>query len=476
MPNVWLTVLGWVVGISTYASVGPIGIAAVLLCGGWGAFFIQRKIVGLLCLVVVAGAVRMAAYDALPLLRENEWARELQIVDIRRDWHVQRLTLRSTTGWGAVLELPDDDLLQRGMVVRVDGAFRPFIRGEHPYTDSLIRQHIVGSITPHDPPVVVRADDWRIALERNRRAAQNVIRRTFHEPVAGVVVGMLLGISSDIDPTIAAAFRRSGTSHILVISGWNITIVAALCQQVLRRCAIGGTAALVIPIALIAVYVLFTGASAAVVRAGVMGVVIVVGKWVERPRDLWNIIAVAVFGMSAADPTALWDLGFQLSTAATFGLVVYGTPVDAWLARTSIGHRSLDWAREGLAATLAAQIPTLPIMVCRLGIPSPWSLLANMIITPVVPYAMASGTLATIVAAVLPALGSLLSWSAIPAYHWIIDGSRALAALPTPGLAAVERPWLEWVGHALWVAHLCWRERVGLQRWYSSNKVSLKER
>ena len=211
---------------------------------------------------------------------------------------------------------------------------------------------------------------------------------------------------------------------------------------------------LIVPLVVIGVYVIFTGASAAVVRAGYMGAVIVIGKWLDRPRDMWNIIAVAVWFMSAGDPMTLWDLGFQLSTCATIGLIGFGSRVEAVLERTPLAAKQLAWAREGLAATIAAQIPTLPIMICRLGAPSPWSLLANMIITPVVPFAMATGAAATLIAWLSPISASVAAWIAIPAYAWIIDGSIALAQLPAPQRLRIDVPWIEWTLHAAWVIWL----------------------
>jgi competence protein ComEC len=155
----------------------------------------------------------------------------------------------------------------------------------------------------------------------------------------------------------------------------------------------------------------------------------------------------------------LWDLGFQLSTCATIGLIGFGSRVEAVLERTPLAAKQLAWAREGLAATIAAQIPTLPIMICRLGAPSPWSLLANMIITPVVPFAMATGAVVTLIAWLSPISASVVAWIAIPAYAWIIDGSIAIAALPAPGQWQLEHVWLEWSLHVGWVAWLVGRGR-----------------
>jgi competence protein ComEC len=160
-----------------------------------------------------------------------------------------------------------------------------------------------------------------------------------------------------------------------------------------------------------------------------MGVAVVIGKTIDRPRNAWNVLALAAWVMSAYDPSVLWDLGFQLSSLATLGLIAFSSTIDNWLTHTPFAHPTLTWGREGLAATLAAQMTTWPIMLCRLGTPSPWSILANIIITPVVPFAMATGTLTLVCAWIVPGLAPFTTWLAYPAFQWIIVGSHVLATL-----------------------------------------------
>ena len=460
MPNVLMLVLAWVGGILTQhwtnAGYGVIGIALLV----HQLLFTRHTRVLWLIVVCALGICRMGWYQWMPIPPPVDLDRvEVTISDVKSNWQEQRVVMRDSNGYGYVANVPPQETFFRGMHVFVDGRVTPYEYGNSPYEDSMLQRHIIGEVQLADGLVVGTESDWQLPFDRIRLATQRRLTQTFREPIASVVVGMLLGIGGDVSPSVAEAFRISGTSHILVISGWNITIVAALCQGVVRSCRLRGVWPLIIPLAIICMYVVFTGASAAVVRAGFMGAVIVIGKWLNRPRDMWNIIGIEIFAMCLIDPTTLWDLGFQLSTCATIGLIGFGTLIEEKLALTPFGSKDLAWAREVLATTLAAQIPTLPIMLCRLGTPSPWSLLANMIITPVVPYAMASGTIVALLTWVSVEFASWCAWIAIPAYAWIIDGSIAIAALPAPGQWKLEHEWLEWSLHAGWVAWLVGRGR-----------------
>jgi hypothetical protein len=91
--------------------------------------------------------------------------------------------------------------------------------------------------------------------------------------------------------------------------------------------------------------------------------------------------------------------------------------------------------------------------------PSPWSLLANIIVSPVVPYAMAIGSIVLCCVWVTPAIMPFVHWIVYPAFLWIIHGSVAMAALPAPPPIAIDSLWIECCGHALWVGFVLYRTR-----------------
>ena len=164
-----------------------------------------------------------------------------------------------------------------------------------------------------------------------RRASQRVMP----SPESALLNGILIGDDNEIPPHIQEAFRRTGTSHIVAISGFNVSIVIALVVPMLSRLLNKRRAALV-AIPAIVVYVLLVGASASVVRAGVMAILALIGQLLWRRGFTLNTLCAAAFIMLLMDPQTLFDAGFQLSFMATLGLVLYSDRLEGamqrWLA------------------------------------------------------------------------------------------------------------------------------------------------
>jgi len=129
-----------------------------------------------------------------------------------------------------------------------------------------------------------------------RRWARGQLETLLPEPVTSLLVGILLGSRASIPAGIQESFSRSGTSHILAISGWNISIVAAFLAAIGRR--LPRQASLFVVLAGIVLYALFVGASGPVLRAAAMGVLYVVAQQVGRPADARIALFVSAWAMT----------------------------------------------------------------------------------------------------------------------------------------------------------------------------------
>ena len=200
----------------------------------------------------------------------------------------------------------------------------------------------------------------RMALLELRNHSRQILMRSLPEPQAALAVGILLGLQSAIPENVGEAFSITGTSHILVISGWNITIIATALYSLAERLKLSKHAVFWVILITIWLYTLFVGASATVVRAAVMGTIVVLGQRMERQAHAWTTLLAASCAMTLLNPHTLWDLGFQLSALATASLFAFGKGTEAMLLHTPLRWEWLAWAREALTATLAAQILALP--------------------------------------------------------------------------------------------------------------------
>ena len=246
--------------------------------------------------------------------------------------------------------------------------------------------------------------------------AQATIARLLPEPQASLLTGILLGVETGIPADLMADFSATGTTHIIAISGFNISIIAGLFSGLSAR-LFGRRRAMPLAVAGIVLYTIFVGASAAVVRAAIMGSLYVIAIHYGRQSDALNSLMAAAILMTALNPFTLWDLGFQLSFAATLGLVLYTPVIQGWFERglhkllsEEATKGAIGLLNEALIVTLAAQITTLPIIVYNFRTLSLVTLLTNLLILPAQPGVMLWGGVATLAGLLWLPLGQALGW------------------------------------------------------------------
>jgi competence protein ComEC len=329
-----------------------------------------------------------------------------------------------------------DRLRLTGTLTTPREAERP---GQFDYRAYLARKRIFTLMEPTSAQLVSERNTspvWAALLDL-RDGARRVLLRELPEPQASLAIGILLGLQSSIPADMSATFSATGTSHILVISGWNISIIAAALYSAAEGLRLAKRKAFWAILITIWLYTLFVGATPTVIRAAVMGTIVVIGQRLERPAYAWTTLFAACWAMTLWDPQTLWDMGFQLSALATASLFAFGKGTEALLLRTPLRVAWLDWAREALTATLAAQILALPLILYQFGNLSIVAPIANVALLPMVPSAMLFGAIALVGGMIWLTLGQ---WLALPAYlflAWLTEGARFFASMP---YAAVQLP------------------------------------
>jgi competence protein ComEC len=320
-----------------------------------------------------------------------------------------RLTIGDTVRWtGRLRPLADSDygrwLASQGVAVRCDAT-------------SL-------TLVAHDDSPAGR-------LEQFRQASGDALQRVLPEPEGGLSAAILIGLRDRVDKAVAADFTTAGVSHIVAISGWNIAIVAATVASLLG--GLGRRRRSAVTIVAIAAYTLFAGASPSVVRAAAMAAAALLALESGRGPRVTVSLAWAVAAILAVSPATVGDVGFQLSAAATAGLVAWGTPLTRFLEDRTPWLPA--WIREILGVSLAAQAATLPIALLAFGRLAPIAPAANLVAVPLVPPAMAAGAVAFGAGwlAVAGAPGWLIGLLAMPAWALLsvlIAVVHAAASIP----------------------------------------------
>jgi competence protein ComEC len=212
--------------------------------------------------------------------------------------------------------------------------------------------------------------------------------------------GFVLGEDERIDEQTKEDFRRSGLSHLLAVSGQNVTLLALLAMPLLGALGIPLRERLLWVLGLIAVYVPVAGAGPSIQRAGVMGAVGLLATLRGRRGSRLYALGLAALVTLAVAPGIAADVGWQLSFAAVLGILVLAEPLREALAG---GGRTGPWRRalaEAVAITVAATLATAPLIAFHFGELSTVGLLANVAALPAVAPAMWLGMLSAAAAQV----------------------------------------------------------------------------
>jgi competence protein ComEC len=258
------------------------------------------------------------------------------------------------------------------------------------------------------------------------------LRATLPEPEAGLAGGITAGDKRSLGTELNTAFQRDSLVHMVVLSGYNITVVlnaiAKLMSWAPRAVGFGGAVSVVI------FFMLMSGGAASASRAGLMALIAVYARTSGRLFLAERALAAVSLAMVAMNPfTLAFDPSFQLSALATLGLILFTSPI----ANTLTFVTEARGVREILSSTLATQLTVLPLLLYQNGLLSLVALPANLLALFPVPYAMFFSFVAGVAGMLF---GSLAAPLALPAYAllaYIISVARLFASLP---LAAVSVP------------------------------------
>jgi len=259
---------------------------------------------------------------------------------------------------------------------------------------------------------------------------QSALNQLLPEPLSTLMVGIIIGLKQPLPDVISTAFARTGLSHVTAVSGYNVTIIIVwisfLLMMISRRVNFWGTILVTI------IFIILTGASASVIRAGILAILVICAKYLGR-RPYYPILVLLVADlMLIFNPYALKnDISFQLSFLAFAGLLILAQPIAQNKYLQFIPE---NW-RQILGETLGAQILALPILVYNFGLISLVAPLSNILILPTIPATMLIGFLTGIGGMIDLKLGqifAIFSWLILKYILIVVENLSKLswAAIP----------------------------------------------
>jgi competence protein ComEC len=265
-----------------------------------------------------------------------------------------------------------------------------------------------------------------------KRGFVSNLEKVLGDPHAALAAGLVVGEKSALGKDLLDAFRTVGLIHIIVLSGYNITIVADSLRKILTflprtwGIAIGGIG--------IGLFGVLVGGGATVVRSCFMAAVALAGDLIRRDYNVVRALFLAGFLMLIQNPLILlYDPSFQLSFLATLGLIILAGPIESrisWITE-HFGIRGI------IASTLATQILVSPYILYMMGSLSIIGMVVNILVLPVIPLTMLMVFLAGATGFILPALSMVFGWASNILLSYELFIVNAFSRFP---LASVELP------------------------------------
>ena len=215
----------------------------------------------------------------------------------------------------------------------------------------------------------------------------------------GLLMGLLAGDRSGIPEVLRSDFQRSGLVHVLAISGFHVVLLAGMLMIFLKATGLPHKAVTIIAVTLLAIYVPVTGGSPAVRRAVMMFAIPQIGTLFGKPANTLNSLGVALLLIILPEPGVIWNPGFQLSFAATAGIII-GTPHNPTkflpdsFKQNKLWQKIQAFAIDPTYVTLCATLATAPFLIHHFKTLSPFAWFGNIIIVPAISLGMQAGLFA----------------------------------------------------------------------------------
>lgn len=351
-----------------------------------------------------------------------------------------------------------DEILIKGKLVLPDKPGNP---GEFDYASFLQKEKICYMLITGEEKncqVVKRAGGIDKVLNSCRKKADFIIKDNLPPKTAGILLGMLLGQKEEIAPEDYRDFQKSGLVHVFAVSGLHVGFLAALAGFILSLFRISPLSKMLISCGILFLYGSITGWPVSVIRAVIMASLAMAAVYFKRTNQLLNSLSLAGFLILLLDPYALFKIGFQLSFAATFGLVyIYPS------LRKAVEKR--NWGIDLVLVPLAAQLAVLPLIAYYFYIFTPGAIIANILASYLAGGAIILGFLGVFVSLFLPAVSSLFIYPAgflIEIIKIIVEmvvklpGSYLWVKMPQVGLIII---------YYTGVLLICYAARAKSRRW-----------
>lgn len=362
------------------------------------------------------------------------------IKKVEQDYEKQKITLKiletssdvDMTGVNILINAPHYPKYRYGDIVRFSGEIvEP---GEFDNFDygTYLRRYLTFGVV-YRPENFQKTDQVKSIVATLIRglyslsdAFEKSLNKILPEPHASLASGLILGVKRNIPSDFLEALNVTGLTHIIALSGYNVTIIIAALSLILLP-KIGRKKVFWLGFLFVVAFVILTGAASSVVRAAIFSMFIIYANTIGRRGDQINLMLLAAFIMVIKNPFVLRDdLGFQLSFVAFSGLV-FISPILERIFENKNTQKIPDVILLPLRETLSAQIAVTPLILLAFGRISFIAPLSNLLVLWIIPLAMGLVFVAGLGGIIYYHLGKILAYMVWPVLEYIVQVTKFLS-------------------------------------------------
>lgn len=259
-----------------------------------------------------------------------------------------------------------------------------------------------------------------------RQHISSFILKSLPYPYGGILLGIVFGIKDDIPKDVTKLFQKVGVVHIVAASGMNVVFVTSFLVLLFQRFFLR-TYSYLFAIAGIGLYAGVAGFEPPILRASIMGILVLVAQLVGRQYLSVFLLGFAIYIMLSISPDLIYHVGFQLSVTSTLGLLYIPNVIEKIIPYF---FKYMSFFKEDFVTTFCASLSTLPLILYYFGSYSPWSLLVNMLILWTIPPLMLIGSVGIIVSFLFPFLAEWILYITMPLLTYLLAVVRIFSNLP----------------------------------------------
>lgn len=404
---------------------------------------ISISIIGMLC-----GHFKLQKFDSKYI--QGEMETDIKIVKLNSEKEYYTVYVcKNENKDKFLIYIPKEYKVKIGDLLHVTATFeKPSIarnRGAFDYSKYLYSQNIYGTLK------IKNIDDiyYKNNLGTNyiykiQKSIENILGRCFPQDELGIILGMTIGDTSYITEETNLAFKTDGISHLLAVSGSNVNYIILFSKFIFDK-ILGKNLSNYVVIFFIIIFMLVSGASASVVRAAIMGIVIVLADILAKKSNVYASICISALIILIYNPLTIFDTGFILSFGGTLGIVLLYEKIKNTLQeKLKVKNKILIYIVDTLSVTLSSQIILLPMMVYYFNSISLVSILVNLLVAPISGILTILGFLVYILGLVSIKLAQNLSYSTFALIRLIINIANIFSRFKYASIL-VATPKLIWI-------------------------------